>query len=188
MPQPQQHQTQPHLRPTYPLEAYGNTGSLTHQTRPDIKPTFSQRQRRWILNPLSYSGKSKVHPFLSCDHPCSAVSYKLKINQVLNFADEDTFINFLKTQVQFFFFFFFFFFWLNLQYMEVSKLGVKLHHSLSNMRSQPYLQSTLQLTGTLDPYPRREARDRTHILMDTSGLVSTTPHNTQHKKFIPVFY
>ena len=45
-----------------------------------------------------------------------------------------------------------------------------LHHSHSNSGSEPSLWPTLQLMATLILKPLSEARDRTHALMDTSGI------------------
>ena len=45
-----------------------------------------------------------------------------------------------------------------------------LHHSHSNIRSEPPLQPTPQLMAMLDPNSLSEARDQTHVLMDTSRV------------------
>ena len=45
-----------------------------------------------------------------------------------------------------------------------------LHHSHSNMGSEPPLQPTLQLRAATDPQPLSEARDGTCILMDASQI------------------
>ena len=62
--------------------------------------------------------------------------------------------------------------------MEVSRLGggqirataAGLHHRHSNTGSELHLRPTPQLTATPDPYPLNEARDQTHILMDTNWI------------------
>ena len=43
-------------------EACGNAGSLTHWPRPGIEPG-SSRRLHWVLNPLSYNGKSNLCTF-----------------------------------------------------------------------------------------------------------------------------
>ena len=58
--------------------------------------------------------------------------------------------------------------------------AASLHHSQSNTRSESYLWPTPQLMATLDPNPLSEARDRTHVLMDTSGVVITEPQRELH--------
>ena len=61
--------------------------------------------------------------------------------------------------------------------MEVPRLGVPigataagLHHSHSNMGSEPHLQPTPQLMEHWIFNPLMEARDRTRALMDTSQV------------------
>ena len=72
------------------------------------------------------------------------------------------------------FFLSFVFLGLYLQHMEVLRLGAnwscsfRLLHSPSNSGSEPCLQPTPQLMAMPDPNPLSKARDRTHVLMDTS--------------------
>ena len=51
---------------------------------------------------------------------------------------------------------------------QIRATAASLHQSHSNVRSQPCLQPTPQLMAILNPL--REARDRTHILMDISWI------------------
>ena len=52
-----------------------------------------------------------------------------------------------------------------------------LHHSHSNTGSEPHLWPTPQLMATQILNPPREARDRTHILMDASRIPNPLSHN-----------
>ena len=51
---------------------------------------------------------------------------------------------------------------------HIGVMAAGLHHSHSNTGSEPCLWPTPQLTAMPDPWPR--ARNRTHILMDTSQI------------------
>ena len=59
---------------------------------------------------------------------------------------------------------------------RIGARAASLHHSHSNARSEPRLWPTPQLTETPDPdpdpdpdqIPLIEAKDQTHVLMDTS--------------------
>ena len=89
------------------------------------------------------------------------LSSRLAIDTIQQYSTNQVF--FLKISLSFSFLFsprppFFFFLWPHLQYMEVPRLGVKLgdvaaslHHSHSNVGSEPHLQPTPQLTATPDP-------------------------------------
>ena len=70
--------------------------------------------------------------------------------------------------------FFFFFLGPHPWYMEVPRLEVELELQLlafaTAARSELPLQLIPQLMAVLDPNPLRGARDRTHILMDTSWV------------------
>ena len=73
----------------------------------------------------------------------------------------------------FYLFFFFFFLGPNLQYMEVPRLGVESELSLpvyaTAMRDPSHVCELHHSSWQCwNPNPLREARDRTHILMDTS--------------------
>ena len=48
---------------------------------------------------------------------------------------------------------------------QIGATAASPHHSHSNARSEPCLQSTPQLMATPDPYPLSEARDQTPNLM-----------------------
>ena len=79
--------------------------------------------------------------------------------------------------LKFYLFYFFVFLGPHLRHMEVSRLGVEselqlagLHHSHSNMGSEPHLWSTTQLMAMPDPKPLSEARDRICVLMDISQI------------------
>ena len=50
---------------------------------------------------------------------------------------------------------------------RIGAVAAGLHHSHSNTGSELRLLLTPHLTAMLDPNPLTEARDRTHILVDT---------------------
>ena len=52
-----------------------------------------------------------------------------------------------------------------------------LQHNHSNSGSKPILQSTLHLAATWDLNPLRKARDRTHILAETTLVLNPLSHN-----------
>ena len=65
----------------------------------------------------------------------------------------------------------------HLQHMEVPRLGVESELQLQSYTIatatrdlSPISRPTLQLEATLDPQPLREARDQTHILIDSSQV------------------
>ena len=83
-----------------------------------------------------------------------------------------------------FFFFFFFFLQVHLQHMEVSRLGVESEQQLPgyptatatlNLSCIHSLYHSLQQCGILNPLS--EARDQTHILMDSSWVLNTLSHS-----------
>ena len=52
-------------------------------------------------------------------------------------------------------------------------IAASLHNSQSKVESEPCLRPTPQLTAMPDPWilnPLREARDRTHVLMDINQI------------------
>ena len=51
---------------------------------------------------------------------------------------------------------------------QIRAIPAGLHHSHSNVRSEPTLRLTPQLTRILNPLSK--ARDGTHVLMDTSWI------------------
>ena len=53
---------------------------------------------------------------------------------------------------------------------QIGALAAGLRHSHNNSGSEPYLWPTPQLTATVDLNALSEARDWTHILMDTSQI------------------
>ena len=68
--------------------------------------------------------------------------------------------------------------------MEIPRLGVRLElqlpaysHSCGNTRSESYLQLHHSLWQLRVLNPLSEARDRTHILMDTSWVLNPLSHN-----------
>ena len=74
--------------------------------------------------------------------------------------------------------------------MEVPWLGVELELQLlaytsQAARSEPSLQPTPQLQ-ILNPLS--EARDWTHILMDTSWVHNLLSHNGNSKCFLPIYF
>ena len=52
----------------------------------------------------------------------------------------------------------------------IGAAAMSLYHSQSNEGSKTHLWPTPQLTAMPDPDPLSEARDQTHILMDTSQI------------------
>ena len=76
-----------------------------------------------------------------------------------------------------FFFFFFCFLGPYLQHMEVSRRGTQSVLQLSTYATATAKQdlSRCLQTAIPDPYPTEEARDRTRVLMGTSGLVNAEP-------------
>ena len=84
------------------------------------------------------------------------------------------------------FFFVFFFLGPHLQHMEVPRLGAK-----SELALQGYTTATLNSSRICDLYhssrehqilnPLSQARDRTHVLMDTSCTLNTLSHNCNSK-------
>ena len=84
---------------------------------------------------------------------------------------------FEKWEIQIFFFVFFFFFFsfgLHVRHMKVPGLGVESElqlHNHSNLRSEPHLQPTPQLSQQCQILnPLSWDRDRTQVLMDTSQI------------------
>ena len=66
---------------------------------------------------------------------------------------------------------------------HIGAVATGLHHSYSNVGSEPHLRPTPQFMAMPDPNPLREARDRTHILTDTSQVhyrwaTAGTPYST----------
>ena len=55
---------------------------------------------------------------------------------------------------------------------RIGAAAAGLHHSHSNTRSEPHLQSTPQLRPRRIPNPRIKARDRTCILMDVNQVTA----------------
>ena len=54
---------------------------------------------------------------------------------------------------------------------QIRAAAASLHHSYSNVGSKPHLQSTPEPTAMPDTLPPpNEAKDQTHILMDTSQV------------------
>ena len=59
---------------------------------------------------------------------------------------------------------------------QIGAAAASLHHSHSNIRSRPHLQPTPQLMA-IPVDPLSEARDQTHILMDTNQILNLLNHN-----------
>ena len=74
-------------------------------------------------------------------------------------------------------FFFFFFLGPHLWHMEFPRLGApSLHHSNSNATAKPHLQHWIL-------NPLNEARDQTHIIMDTNWVHNQLSHNGNYLIF-----
>ena len=66
---------------------------------------------------------------------------------------------------------------------RIGPAAAGLHHSHSDLGSEPHLWLTPQLIATPDPSPLSKARDWTRNLMDIVGFITTEPQRETEKDF-----